>query len=99
MPATAGPSILGLFPTVGAIGGIEASGRIAIASLSSFCSSVNRTFQLLTYPSRRDRYSARAQALSRAFRMDAAEHVFVWHLSLLRLVKFLRKKPSSITVF
>lgn len=99
------PSYLGLFPSVTNIGGLEVSGRLAIDVLSDLASSNCETVQVMFYGKKANpsKYgslcSTPFEAISFVRSIKAVRHVFVWHLSLLRLVLFLRNKPETITVF
>lgn len=100
-------AVLGLFPSVSAVGGVEVSGRIAIDVLNRSCERNGEALQLLFYGknagpeslSRERICTTPFQAVSFVRGSKNVRHVFVWHLSMLRLVAFLRRKPESITVF
>lgn len=99
--------ILALFPAVSVVGGLEISGRIAIEVIQAFARDLGRPIHHLFYgkrsafedPSLEQVCTSPYQALSFVRSLKPVQHVFVWHLSLLRLAMFLRRKPATITVY
>ena len=112
-PSTAqhGSTVLGLFPWIGpeSLGGIQLSGRLAWEDIVASAPQ-NATTLLCYAPSihlqegdrlpqtyiMRSRFAAVRLTLRRLWKADM---VFIWHISLLRLLPFLRIRSAHVILF
>src|SRR6266436_2839523 len=103
-----GTKLLGLFPALGELGGVEASGRIAWAGLANSNRFSPENLELFEYVANGPRGSmdnltrfsstnrAKLAAILRALRMHSRPGcILIWHLGLLNLVPFFRSPNAD----
>src|SRR5262245_5063418 len=108
---TRSEGVLGLFPAMGYIGGVQASGKVAwegIAESSNsrlvntylFCYGKRAELSAWCSPTPAVVASSKFSALARAIRVRwPVGTILVWHLSLMKLLTFFRPKSAKVALF
>jgi len=103
--------LLGLFPALDTIGGVQESGRIAWQRIAAYGEAIQQKAYLFCYGNGQKNYAgmvaapdamaaSKLSAIAASFKKQwPVQQVLIWHLGLLKLLPFFRVPDARVTLF